>query len=252
MTTDINVSFGQPEVELETNILDIELPPELEHSIKTGNHFTDELFAGDGILPSTVALVTGCPGSGKTTLMLQMADTLTAMGHKAIYNTGEESIYQVRRVTKRLNLRHGFLPKYENKVEKLLEHADNVAAAHPDKKVFIIQDSLQCLETTPEEGRRGRPQSREKEIVEAAAKVTQWAKDSFHVALIIGQVGKQNQFIGKQVIKHMVDCHLHLDFDTDRRSDTHGERTAEMTKNRFGVAGTYYAYELGNRGIRFR
>ena len=74
-TSKINV--GNPEVTTSTNILDIELPKELENAISTGWDHFDALCAGDGMIPSTVAILTGLPGSGKTTMALQLADSIT-------------------------------------------------------------------------------------------------------------------------------------------------------------------------------
>lgn len=242
---------GQPEINVNTNILDIDIPQQMEENIPTGIPHINHLFAGDGITPSTSALVTGIPGSGKTTMMLQLADSITASGNIAIYNTGEESLFQVRRVVRRLGLRHGFIPGYERSVQEIVERANEISAANPGKKVFLFVDSLQCVELDRATGQRGRDPNQGNREVRVTERLTTWAKETFNVCMIIGQVKKDGQFAGKQAILHTVDCHLHLDQDRDRRSETYGERIAAMEKNRFGTSGTFYQFNLESRGIQF-
>ena len=69
---------------------------------------------------------------------------------------------------------------------------------------------------------------------------------------LIGHVNKKNEFAGRQTLKHIIDCHLHLDIDTDRRSINYGDRIATMEKNRTGVAGLCYNFEVGRKGFIFK
>jgi len=102
-------NIGQPLVKDDTNILEIKIPKEMEKAIPTGHAHIDRLFAGDGVIAGTVTLVTGGAGAGKSTLMQDLFDKLTGHGYTGLYITGEESLYQLRRVAKRLRLRNGFL-----------------------------------------------------------------------------------------------------------------------------------------------
>ena len=108
------INAGNPEVNTKTNILEITLPTELENAISTGWEHFDALCAGDGMIPSTVGILTGLPGSGKSTFAIQLADSITKTGNIALYNTCEESIYQVRRTAKRMELQNGFVPSYHH------------------------------------------------------------------------------------------------------------------------------------------
>ena len=122
----MRMNIGNPEVDTKTNILDIEIPSQMEKSIPTGIKHFDVLCAGDGVIPSTVLLLTGVPGSGKTTLSAQLADGITGKGNVCLYNTCEESLVQLSKTAKRLNLKNGFIPSSINELGALLERADLV------------------------------------------------------------------------------------------------------------------------------
>lgn len=248
----MQLGVGNPTITDRTNILDIVVPKEMEKNVRTGLEHLDSLCCGDGMTPSTVLLLTGIPGAGKSTLGLQLADAITSRKNICLYNAGEESLYQIRKTMTRLKLRHGFTPGYNNDVDDVIAHANRLRLLNPGKQMFVVCDSLQTLTVKREEGVRGRPMSDQNMAVEAAARLTRWAKETFSIVVIIGQVTKDGVFAGKQAIKHAIDCHLHMAFDTDRKSDTYGERVAEMQKNRFGPAGLYYPFSLGATGVKFK
>jgi DNA repair protein RadA/Sms len=247
---DMKLGIGQPKLKDDTNILDIDIPKEMENAIPTGHAHIDRLFCGDGIIAGTVTLVTGDPGAGKSTLMVSLADRLTKNKHQAIYVTGEESLYQVRRVTKRLDLRHGFIPSYEVEAQEVMEHCERLRKKNPDEKLFLFIDSLQCLRVRRDEGSRGRPMSDEKQAIAGLQMLTEYAKNNWIPLFVIGHVNKKGEFAGRQTIKHIVDCHLHLSVDVDPDSGME-ERVLEMKKNRFGASGVYYAAEMTAKGLIF-
>jgi DNA repair protein RadA/Sms len=246
----MDINLGEAELTYNTNILEIEVPKEMETNAPTGISKLDRMFAGDGVTPSSVILVTGSPGAGKTTLMIQLADSLTKQNHIVLYNTGEESLYQIRRVVNRLELTNGFTVGHHRKVEELIEHVKLLQTANPTKQVFLIQDSLQTLELTRQEGQRGRPVSGTRAQLDSLEAITTWAKTTYGVALIVGQVNKKGDFAGKNEIKHVVDCHMHLGYVLDMNT---GDEIAcaEMQKNRFGVGGIYHYFKLTETGVEF-
>lgn len=250
MSNKINV--GNPEVTTKTNILDIGLPTELEKAISTGWEHFDALCAGDGMVPSTVAILTGLPGSGKTTFAIQLADNITRTGNLALYNTCEESIYQVRRTAKRMNLEHGFIPSYHTDVNDILKHADNIRDENPDKHLFLFVDSLQTIECNEIDPKTNKAYSQQAQTIKAAWRLAEWAKKNYTNAIIIGQVTKDGTFAGKQEVKHAVDMHISLHLDTDRRSETYGDRISMVEKNRFGVGSIYFPYDITSKGIQFK
>lgn len=244
-------NIGQPIVEDDTNILSITIPKEMEKAIPTGHAHIDRLFAGDGVIAGTVTLVTGDPGAGKSTLMQDLFDKLTFKNHTALYITGEESLYQLRRVAKRLQLRHGFLVDHNAEAQEIIDRCERLRAKFPKRKLFLCVDSLQCIRMAREEGQRGRPMSEEKQSLSGLQLLTEYAKNNWIPIFIIGHVNKKGEFAGKQTIKHIVDCHLHLSVDVDPDSGLE-ERVLEMKKNRFGASGVYYAAEMTAKGLVFR
>ena len=96
------------EIPVGTNILEVEVPDQLRKRIKTGVEYFDDALGGKGFTPSMVTLFTGTPGAGKTTMMLELANSLTGHGANVLFNTAEESLYQLKLTVERLKLRHGF------------------------------------------------------------------------------------------------------------------------------------------------
>jgi len=194
--------------------------------------------------------VTGDPGAGKSTLMIDVNDRLTGMGYQALYTTGEESLYQVRRVVKRLNLKNGYITSYDMEAEGIIEHCKRLRKKDPKKKLFLTIDSLPCIRIRQEEGRRGRPMGDEKQSMAGLEMIVQYCKNNWIPCFIIGHVTKKGDFAGKQTIKHLIDCHLHLSVDVDPDSGME-ERIAEMKKNRFGPTGIYYPATMTAQGLVF-
>ncbi len=251
----MELELGQPKLNDTTNILDIVIPPEMENAIPTGHPYIDKLFAGDGMIAGTVALVTGDPGAGKSTLMQDLADKLTGEGHIALYVTGEESVYQLRRVAKRLRLKNGFIVSHNVEAEEIVAQLERLRAAKENKgkKVFLIIDSLPCLRMSPsvEEGKkRGRPLGAAKQADLALQFITSYAKNNWVPVLIIGHVTKGGAAAGKNTVKHTVDCHLHLSIEIDEDSGME-ERVLEMKKNRFGPSQVGFVASLGAHGLEF-
>ena len=129
----MNLNVKNDGLDFGKNILDIEVPKPLRKKIKSGVDFIDAAYGGQGFTPSAVTLFTGTPGSGKTTMMLTLADQLTKSGAVVVFNTAEESLFQVKLVAERLKLKHGFVCGQETHVPTLLEECEKVMAKNPGK-----------------------------------------------------------------------------------------------------------------------
>lgn len=237
---------------------EIKIPDALRTTLKTGWEYIDALFTGEGIRPSTCCMITGLPGGGKTTISLQMAESLVRMGHVVVYNSCEESGAQIKMKLEKMGFdnllesKNAYFSSYYE-IADILEYADKVRASHKldaGQGFFLFVDSLQTIERTSKTV--GRPAGPAAQQCEAMWDVAAWCKENMTVAMMIGQVTKDGTFAGKQEVKHAVDCHLHLAMDTDKKSETYRERVAEMQKNRFGTSGLFFPYEITSKGIEFQ
>ena len=240
----MNLNVGIKGLKRGTNISEIEVPPALRERKKIGISWFDDALGGEGFVPSSVMMLTGTPGAGKTTLLLQLANSITKAGHICLYNTGEESLYQVKMVTERLGLRSGFVVGQDTSITSLLEHADTLRKANPGKQVFILQDSLQTLDDEKwADGANSMTAMRCTEML------TDWAKSNYGVVIFIGQVNKDGEFSGKNGILHAIDVRGQLYIDKQKKSETYGERIFEITKNRFGCSGRAFILGMRREGL---
>ena len=240
----MNLNVGIRDLARGTNIKDIQVPADLRDRKKVGIEWFDAALGGEGFVPSQVMMLTGTPGAGKTTLLLQLADAITKAGHICLYNTGEESLFQVKMVVERLSLNAGFIVGQDTLVSDLLAHADALRAANPGKQVFILQDSLQTLDDGKWSGT-----TNSMTPVRATEMLTEWAKTTYGVVIFIGQVTKGGDFAGKQTILHAVDVRGQLYIDDKKNSETYGERIFEISKNRFGCSGKAFVLGIGREGL---
>lgn len=240
----MNLNVGIKGLKRGTNINDIEVPDALRDRKKVGIEWFDDALGGEGMVPSSVMMLTGTPGAGKTTMLLQLADAITGAGHICLYNTGEESLYQVKMVAERLKLKNGFVAGQDTLVEDLLTHADAVRKAHKGKQVFVLQDSLQTLDDG-----KWKDGANSMTALRCTEMLTDWAKSTYGILAFIGQVNKDGEFAGKNGILHAVDVRGHLYIDQQKKSETYGERIFEVTKNRFGCSGKAYILGMGRSGL---
>lgn len=249
----MNLNVGIRGLKRRTNILELEVPEALKQKRKTGISWFDDALGGEGFTPSTSMMLTGGPGCGKTTLILQLADSIMKQGHIAILNTGEESLYQVRMVAERLNLKKGFICGQDTMVDDVLAHCEEFRLSEEKrekdplkrKQIFLLQDSLQTLNDGKykDGGTTGNTPLRCCEIL------TDYVKEHFGILAFIGQVNKSGEFAGKNQIKHAIDVHGQLYFDDDKKSETYGHRLFEITKNRFGCNGKTYVLKMEKDGL---
>jgi DNA repair protein RadA/Sms len=235
MAMDLNVKRG---FAFGTDINTVQVPEVLRKRVATGIDYLDGVWGGQGLTPSCVTLFTGAPGAGKTTMMLTMANGLAAGKHLVVFNTAEESLYQIKLHSERLNLRAPFKLGEETHVPTLLENCDKLRAQVPDKHFVLIVDSLQTLN----DGKYG-DFTNSKTPGRALEMITKWAKENNTIPIVIGQVGKDGKFKGENELRHEVDAHLELSIDLNKKSETFGLRVLQMSKNRFGGGG--YQYFLG-------
>lgn len=231
------VTFG-------TNVLNIEVPDALRHKIKSGVDFIDAAMGGEGFTPSQAVLFTGTPGAGKTTMLLKLADSLTKQGVTVVFNTAEESLFQVKLVAERLNLRSGFAVGQETDIPVLLEKCEALRAKSPGKPFFLLIDSLQCMDDGKWDGL-----TNSKTPERVLEMLTSWTKETYSNVIVIGQVNKAGKMAGTQKLKHMVDAMIELSIE-EKDEDLKGYRVLQTTKNRFGGAGHQIWLDLKKEGFK--
>jgi DNA repair protein RadA/Sms len=227
-----------------TNVLDIEVPDQLRNKVPSGIDFIDAAMGGEGFTPSQVVLFTGTPGAGKTTMLLKLADSLTKQGAVAVFNTAEESLFQVKIVAERLNLKSGFAVGQETHIPTLLQKCDALRKRNPGKPFFLLIDSLQCMD----DGKYADGGGGTKTAERALEQVTNWCKENFANAIVIGQVNKAGKMAGTQKLKHVIDTMLELSVE-EKDEELLGCRILKNTKNRFGSSGTQIWLEVKRDGF---
>ena len=243
----MNLNVKTDDIEFGTNILKVKVPKQLRSKVKCGLKYIDDALGGEGFTPSAVTFFTGTPGAGKTTMMLKMADSLTKSGALVVFNTAEESLYQVKLVAERLNLQHGFHAGQETSVPALLEYCDKLRnkRGNKNKPFFLIVDSLQTL-TDGKYANGGGGRAKDKRCL---GMITDYCKQNYCNAIVIGQVNKSGTMAGSNVLKHMVDSMMTLSVE-EKDPDLRGCRVLQMIKNRFGGSGGTFFLDLGRRGFK--
>ena len=233
------------EIAFGTNISAIEVPAHLNRTCSTGIPYVDSAMGGRGFTPSSVTLFTGEPGAGKTTMVLTVASAVAKKKDAmCVFNTAEESLFQIKKTVNRLRLKGDFLTGNSTEIDDVIDGCRKLQEANPGKQVFLVVDSLQQMNATHD--RYGKGYRSDSLVLE---KILTFCKETHAIALIINQVNKSGKAAGSNKLKHMVDAHMHLGVER-KDVDFQGCRVLETQKNRFGGCGHIFFLELGNRGFK--
>ena len=207
---------------------------EAQTRISTGIGELDRVLGG-GLVKGMVVLLGGDPGIGKSTLLLEAADNLSASG-PVLYVSGEESNSQIKLRADRLGVKGENLYLYtETSAEAAIERAKETKA-----QVMIV-DSIQTMESEAAESAAGSIS----QVRAATALFTRFAKDTGTVVWIVGHVTKDGAIAGPRVLEHIVDTVLY--FEGDRHE---GLRLLRAVKNRFGSTDELGVFEMCGTGMR--
>jgi len=233
-----NFQFG-------TQLNSVEVPAALRKKVSSGVDFFDTALGGQGFTPGAVTLFTGEAGSGKTTAMLTLADGLSRRGATVVYNSGEESLYQLKMTAERLLLQGRFVAGNEIHVPTLLANCEKLRKASPDKPFFLVVDSLQCMD----DGHYADGSINSKSAERSLQLITEWAKEHYTNPIAIGQVTKGGKFAGANTLRHMVDTYVHMSIER-KDPDLAGCRIMETEKNRYGGAGARIFLGMTEAGFK--
>jgi DNA repair protein RadA/Sms len=200
----------------------------------TGVEELDRVLGG-GIVAGGVVLIGGDPGIGKSTLLLQAADALSAQV-KVLYVTGEESAAQVALRARRLGVNGSAVRVLaEINLEKILS---TIAAEAP---AFCVIDSIQTLYSEQLTSAPGSVA----QVRECAAQLTRSAKAGGTAVVLVGHVTKEGALAGPRVLEHIVDTVLYFE------GDTHSSfRLVRAFKNRFGAVNEIGVFAMTERGLK--
>lgn len=210
---------------------ELELPTYLRS--KTGMQELDRVLGG-GLVSSSVVLLSGEPGIGKSTLLLQICSEL-AKARKVLYVSGEESKGQLKLRAERLGIFGDSLYILtETDLDSVLSECENLK---PD---VIIIDSVQTLSSMRFSSAPGSIT----QVRECAMALIGYAKNASSAVFLVGHVNKEGGISGPKILEHMVDAVLY--FEGER---TNSYRIIRAIKNRFGSTNEIGVFEMGDKGL---
>jgi DNA repair protein RadA/Sms len=210
-----------------------EVKSQNKNRLSTGLTELDRTLGG-GLVDGSVVLIGGDPGIGKSTLILQALATLNK-DNTTLYVSGEESAEQVSERSVRLNIKEDILFIGETHLEKILKLSKDV-----EPKVIVI-DSIQTMVTDLSASAPGSVT----QVRDCAAQLTQYAKQTNTILLMIGHVTKGGALAGPRILEHMVDAVLYFEGDPGGRY-----RVIRAVKNRFGAVNEISVFAMSEKGLQ--
>ncbi len=203
---------------------------EQEEVLRVDNDF--DQFLSKGFVKGGVYLISGTPGVGKSTLLLQIAQKVTKYGFNVVYVSAEESLNQVSMRAKRLGVNDIFVVS-DNDIDSIMEMACSVK---PD---MLIIDSIHTVHSNELDALSGGVQ----QVRYSAERIIEIAKVYNIATIIVAHVTKEGNIAGPKMLEHMVDSVLFLDGEEDNR-------VLKIQKNRFGSSEESLIMEMRKDGLK--
>ncbi|KHD34709.1 DNA repair protein RadA [Clostridium acetobutylicum] len=190
---------------------------------------------GGGLVKGSITLISGAPGIGKSTLLLQICQDIALKYGKVLYVSGEESEHQIKMRGDRLGVTSANIYILaETNMESIERHVENI------KPAFVIIDSIQTLYKDQITSAPGSVS----QVRECANDIMRIAKTDNIPFFIVAHVTKQGELAGPRVLEHIVDTVLTFE----------GQRTEEFrilrtVKNRFGTTSEIGVFEMKEEGL---
>ena len=202
--------------------------------IKTHDTQLDTVLGG-GLVPGSVVLLAGQPGIGKSTILMQIAQSMSAKV-KVLYVSGEESAHQVASRAKRLGAGTAEIDLVSS------NSADDIAATIAEQKYdVVIMDSIQTIAVEAIQSAAGNVS----QITNSTQLLTKAAKQTNTALILVGHVTKEGSIAGPKILEHSVDCVLQ--FEGDRYG---GFKVLRTVKNRYGSTNEAAIYEMEETGLK--
>lgn len=204
-----------------------------ELRFSTGMGELDRVLGG-GAVAGSLVLVGGAPGIGKSTLLLQICNSLCA-GKTVLYVSGEESERQLKLRAERIGVAPDSL--YILSETRLSDILESVETLKPDT---LIIDSVQTMYNEQNESAPGSVS----QVKDCTMSLMQLSKTQGITIFVVGHINKDGAIAGPKVLEHMVDCVLY--FEGDANSPY---RLLRAAKNRFGSTNEIGVFEMADRGL---
>lgn len=199
--------------------------------LSTGTFEFDRVLGG-GFIPGSVTLITGEPGIGKSTLLLQILGKINTL-----YVSGEEGAEQVKDRVTRLKINEKkFYFSNTQQIEAIIKGIKNEV----DNYQIIVIDSIQTVYSTKVDGVAGSVS----QLKEVTAQLISFAKKAEIPIILVGHITKEGEIAGPKTLEHMVDTVI--SFEGEKISHF---RILRATKNRFGSTDEIGIFEMSGRGL---
>lgn len=204
-----------------------------EVRFSTGMGELDRVLGG-GAVEGSLILVGGAPGIGKSTLLLQICNSLCT-DRSVLYVSGEESERQLKLRADRLMVSPSSL--YILSETRLSDILESVETTDPD---IVIIDSIQTLYNELNESTPGSIS----QVKDCTMALMQLSKSKGITIFVVGHINKDGAIAGPKVLEHMVDCVLYFEGDANTPY-----RLLRAAKNRFGSTNEIGVFEMADRGL---
>ncbi|MGM9523561.1 MAG: DNA repair protein RadA [Faecousia sp.] len=200
----------------------------------TGLSELDRVLGG-GAVKGSLVLVSGAPGIGKSTLLLQICEQI-AREQTVLYVSGEESEGQLKLRAERLGVTsNNLFILCETSLDEVLGASERV---QPD---LLIVDSIQTLYAEDKPASPGSVT----QVKECTLRLMQYCKSSGVTVFVVGHINKEGAIAGPKVLEHMVDCVLYFEGESHT-----AHRLLRAAKNRFGSTNEIGVFEMQDTGLR--
>ena len=203
-----------------------------EHRFKTHIGELDRVLGG-GIVKGSVVLLSGDPGIGKSTILLQICNALPEL--KILYVSGEESAVQIKLRASRLGIKNdNLLIMAETNTEIICEY---IRSSKPD---IVMIDSIQTMNISEIQTASGSLA----QVRESTKMFLNVGKSLDIPVFIVGHVNKGGEIAGPKILEHIVDTVLYFEGEK-----TQSYRILRATKNRFGSTNEIGVFEMNEAGL---
>ena len=190
---------------------------------------------GGGLVAGSLVLISGDPGIGKSTLLLQASALIAQAQGKVVYVSGEETLRQIKLRSERLGVSgEGLYLLAETDLEVILNQVEQL------KPRLVVIDSIQAIHL-PE---LGTAPGSITQVRECTQRLMHWAKLSGVPVFIVGHVTKDGAIAGPRVLEHIVDVVLYLEGEPFS-----AYRLLRGVKNRFGSTNEVGVFEMKEQGL---